>query len=173
MTNNPLLELFQGLSECTRCRITPQDVGDVLGYGATQIKEYKRALISGKEMKRNKRLERAAEFAVLLGRANGFDTLFPYITKLSADSEAIWNRKISGQLDRASKTVTEEHQLTIDDLEEVGNRPKKNAIPDYVPNDVITALNEHCDLEEFDNALSYHPKHPKTVVRLLRGAAKK
>ncbi|MCG9785413.1 hypothetical protein L1D52_24190 [Vibrio brasiliensis] len=91
---NILLTLHDGLSKETAQKIYPADLAHLLGYGATQIKEYVRTLKAGRTPKPNARLERAAHFAVRLGELEGFSSLFPLIPKLSGnlDNEEWMNR---------------------------------------------------------------------------------
>lgn len=129
--SNIVIDLFDGLSKATAQSIYPQDLADLLGYGKTQLKEYvrearkdalvpwdnKRKLDKG-EVRENLRLERAAEFAVLLGQANGFESLFPYIQKLSGNlDDAEWLRR---QRNRVGKMIpadpTTKNQISIDDV---------------------------------------------------------
>ncbi|NGZ17996.1 hypothetical protein G6Z94_11665 [Vibrio aestuarianus] len=116
---NIVLMLHENLDKATGQSIYPADIAHLLGYGATQIKQYFKWAREGEIQKPNDRLERAASFAYRLGELEGFESLFPYIPKLSGnldnaeymvrtgrrmDKMMRADRSIEGQLDLIKDT---------------------------------------------------------------------
>lgn len=120
MTNkNIVLQLHEDLNKSTGQKIYPADIAHLLGYGATQIKQYFKWARAGEISKPNERLERAASFAYRLGELEGFESLFPLIPKLSGElDDAEWMNRTGRRMDkmlRSDKSI--EGQLDL--VEEV------------------------------------------------------
>ncbi|MFL7036473.1 hypothetical protein BCS71_25740 [Vibrio lentus] len=99
--NNIVIKLHDSLSKATAQKLYPTDIAFLLGYGATQIKDYFKFAKKGKISKPNKRLERAALLAYRLGKVEGFETLFPLIPKLAGDlDDAEWMNRTARRMDK-------------------------------------------------------------------------
>lgn len=93
--------LQDGLSSSTRQEIYPADLASLLGYGATQLKQYVKWAKAGHIEKPNDRLERAAALAYRCGELEGFESLFPLIPKLSGDlNDEEWFRRTGMRMDK-------------------------------------------------------------------------
>lgn len=98
---NIVLMLQDGLSSSTRQDIYPADLASLLGYGATQLKQYVKWAKAGNIEKPNERLERAAALAYRCGELEGFESLFPLIPKLSGDlNDEEWFRRTGMRMDK-------------------------------------------------------------------------
>ncbi|PNI01191.1 hypothetical protein C1N32_20730 [Vibrio diazotrophicus] len=98
---NIVLMLQDGLSSSTRQDIYPADLASLLGYGATQLKQYVKWAKAGHIEKPNERLERAAALAYRCGELEGFESLFPLIPKLSGDlNDEEWFRRTGMRMDK-------------------------------------------------------------------------
>lgn len=101
INKNIVLMLQDGLSRSTNQKIYPADIASLLGYGATQIKQYVKWALEGEIKKPNERLERAASFACRIGETEGFESLFPLIPKLSGDLDNDeWMRRTGMRMDK-------------------------------------------------------------------------
>lgn len=98
---NVLLMLHDGLSRETNQTLYPADLACLLGYGATQIKQYFKWATEGEIKSPNDRLERAATFAYRIGELEGFSSLFPLIPKLSGNLDNDeWMRRTSMRMNK-------------------------------------------------------------------------
>lgn len=189
--SNIVLKLLEGLSGSTNQDIFPHDLADLLGYKKTQLREYVKKAREGSIDKPNERLERVAQFAVMLGEANGFESLFPFIGKLSTDDDQKWLKRQVNRLNKLEKQdPTTAGQIHIDEVvkadapkpakKKAAKKPKKQVepenahqkaafsgieYPDFVTLEMREAL-KVCDQEEVKSTLEQFKK-PRGALRVL------
>lgn len=171
---NIVLMLQDGLSSSTRQDIYPADLASLLGYGATQLKQYVKWAKAGNIEKPNERLERAAALAYRCGELEGFESLFPLIPKLSGElNDEEWFRRTGMRMDKMIRgDASTAGQLDlIESAPETENDHQNNDIlwPEFVDASTRAWLKDF-DREQLDFALNQ--KGELVVQRILAGYVK-